>query len=118
MGRGSNFGMLLGKGRRDESEFFRLVWAPNGRGHARFAFIISRIVDLRSSARHRLRRLAHARIMAHRDILFLPYDIAIVFKKAAGSAARAVLAKEFDGAFGRLLGRASDMPRVSKNHIS
>lgn len=118
MGRDADFGSLFRRGRRHESECFRIVYLPVRRGHARFAFIVSRAVDTRASARHRLERFGRSWIESHRTVLTLAYDIAIVFKKSAGTASRSALSDEFERAFARLAMRDDRYARVSTNRLS
>lgn len=90
----------LRSGRRSDGIFFRLIVLPNHRGYFRLALVVPRFVNKRASVRNRLRRRAREWVRARPDILRIPADAALVFKKQSSSAPRKIFYEELARAFG------------------
>lgn len=85
---------ILWRGRKIDGPLFRLVAAPNSYGYLRLALIASRSVDKRAVARNRLRRRAREWVRKKSEILQIPADAAIIFKKPASGASQKIFYEE------------------------
>lgn len=99
-----DFRRLFGQGRRLNAGPFRIFVALNGLAHARFAFLTPRSIDKRAVVRNTLRRRAREWIRAHPNLLCLPFDIAILFKKEACTTPRKKLYEELSRTFSKIYG--------------
>ena len=85
-----------------ESPLFRAVAAQNQVGHMRLALVVSRATAGRAVVRNRIRRRAREWVRTHPDILALPFDVALIFKKQAAVLARTLFYEELGRVFSSL----------------
>ena len=93
---------VLRRGRSMESPLFRAVAAQNQVGHMRLALVVSRATAGRAVVRNRIRRRAREWVRTHPDILALPFDVALIFKKQAAVLARTLFYEELGRVFSSL----------------
>ena len=94
--------LLFMRGKRVDTPLFRMIVRKNHLAYARFLFVTPKTLDKRAVIRNRIRRRAREWIRIHVPIGATNLDIALVFKKAAPSASRAVLYEELSRTFSSL----------------
>ena len=92
----NDFQTLFSRGARVESASFRVIWRKNSLAHSRFAFVASRAVSKHAVVRNRLRRRAREWYRKHLDVIRVPVDLAIIFKKNAKAATRKKFYEELE----------------------
>ena len=100
----ADFKNLFGRGRRVDSQFFRLVYRKNSIGHVRLAFITPRATEKSSVLRNRLRRRAREWARKHKELSGWPIDVAIIFKGEALRASKKIFYEELEKIFIRIHG--------------
>lgn len=95
--------LLFARGKRVDTPLFRMIVRKNHLAYARFLFVTPKTVDKRAVVRNRIRRRSREWIRTHVSIGAIGLDIALIFKKAAQSASRAVLYEELVRTFSSLL---------------
>ena len=94
--------LLFTRGKRVDTLLFRMIVRQNHLAYARFLFVTPKTVDKRAVVRNRIRRRAREWIRIHVPIRAMNLDIALIFKKAAQNASRAVLYEELSRTFSSL----------------
>lgn len=92
----ADFQLLFSRGRHVESPLFRLAWRKNDLARSRFAFVASKAVAKRAVVRNRLRRRAREWYRRRSELFHAPIDLAVIFKKDAAEATRALLYEELE----------------------
>lgn len=105
MPRSDDIQRVLRFGGRADAGMISGRFLPNRAGRARFAFVIPRAVDKRSTARNRLRRRIREWFRARPDSMAAPLDIVIVARKGAEAYSRTHLYEELERIASRLGGR-------------